>query len=280
VARRLSRLLGIPFLVAEHDFDEVRECAVFPDRRRLYSAVLHDASLLVAIADRMKNEVLSLFPQARTMVIHQGIEPLSASIRASPRPAELAGKAVVFSAGMFYERKDFPLLVRAFSRIAERHPGAVLRIAGDGAERGRIEQVIAESGMKDRVSLLGLLPHERVLQELVWSDVFALVGWDEPFATVFIEAAAAGRPMIMANDGGFNDVFRSGVHGHAVPPHDLDAVSQALDHLLSNDQERRTMGDHALRLWESELSWDQNARVLAEELRRAVALPAPPPTTA
>ncbi|RYG40209.1 MAG: glycosyltransferase, partial [Chitinophagaceae bacterium] len=191
---------------------------------------------------RMEKSIGSLFPDARTCTIHSGVEGVAPAMWSVPRPRELEGKTVVLSVGVFYERKGFPLLVEAFARVAPKYPNAVLRIAGDGETRVGVEEAIVRYGLQNRVELLGFQPYERVLQEMVWADVFALIGWDEPFATVFMEAMSAKCPIICANDGGVNDLLRDGIHGRALPPRDKDEAAAALDQLLGNVAERERMG--------------------------------------
>ncbi|HTP25351.1 MAG TPA: glycosyltransferase, partial [Anaeromyxobacteraceae bacterium] len=113
--------------------------------------------------------------------------------------------------------------------------------------------------------------HAHVLQEMAWSDVFALIGWDEPFGVVFSEAAACSLPILLASDCGFNDVFRDGVHGFSTPPRDPAAAAERLEALLADPDRRRAMGRAAFNLWVSRLTWDAHAAQLASILRAAIA---------
>jgi glycosyltransferase involved in cell wall biosynthesis len=107
------------------------------------------------------------------------------------------------------------------------------------------------------------------MQEMVWADIFALVGWDEPFATVYVEALAAGKPIICCDDGGICDVLESGVQGLAVPPRDVDATSGALRRLLSDSQLRAEMSVAAKALFTEQLSTSAYADTIISELALA-----------
>lgn len=272
LALRLKRRHGLPFVIADFDFGEVTACETLPRRRVLYEEVLGEASAHIAAAKKMEGEVRRLFPFAATQTIHQGISTTATGWLQRPRPPELVGKRVVFAAGTFYERKGIPLLVRAFARAAGSMPDAVLRIAGDGAERPLIEAAIREHGLSRQVALLGFLSHEAVQQEMAWSDVFALPGWDEPFATVFLEAMALGRPIICASDGGITDVVEDGVHGLIVPPRDDVAAAAALARLLTDEPARLRMGQAAAEMVASKLSWDAMAGRLVGVMEAAAQL--------
>jgi len=273
VARRIQEEFGIPYVITDHDFQEVTYCERFPARKALFAEIYRHASAVVAVSGRMEADMRRIFPGVPAFTVHNGIDPLPAACWTTPRPAELVGRKIIFSAGMFYQRKGIPLLVEAFGKIADRHPDALLRIAGDGAERPQIEAAIRNARVEQRVQLLGKVAHEVVLQEMVWSDAFALIGWDEPFATVFIEAMGAGKPIVCANDGGITDVVRDGVHGRTVAPKSLDAAVEALDAILDDDSGRLRMGAAAKALVAEKLTWDANAVAMLALFRQAAAKP-------
>lgn len=270
LAARLRERYGLPYVVTDHDFGEIASCERWPARRRLFAHVVRGASAMVGVARRMEESMRRLFPAARTCTVYNGTEPIPVDCQRRRRPSELDGRVVLFSCGAFYHRKGFPLLIDAYAKVARRFPDSVLRIAGDGAERSLVERRIALNRLERQVQLLGKLPHTAVLQEMVWADAFVLAGWDEPFATVFLEAMSAGKPIVFASDGGIAEVAKDGVHGLAVPPRDAAALAAALERLLANREERLRMGAAAKALFESRLTWSHNAAQMAELFEQAV----------
>lgn len=270
IAAKLASFTGLPFVVTDHDLGEIAACARWPARRRLFDYVSERSYAMVAVARRMEQEFHSLFPSARTCTVHNGTDSIPESIQSTPRPESLRHKVVLFSCGHFYERKAFPLLIDAFAPLARRYPQTVLRIAGDGATRQQVVSAIARNALHEQVALLGKLGRREVLQEMVWSDLFVLLGWDEPFATVFSEAASAGKPVICANDGGFTDVLEDGVHGYAVPPRNVEAATAAMERLVADAALRARMGHAAKALFESSLRWDHNASRMKAIFQEAI----------
>lgn len=269
LAARLRERYGLPYVVTDHDFGEIASCERWPARRKLFEYVIRGASTMVAVSRRMEATMRRLFPQANTRTVYNGTDPIPAACWRQDRPPELHGRTALFSCGAFYHRKGFPLLIDAYTKVARRFPNSVLRIAGDGAERLLVEQRIARHGLEGQVQLVGKVPHARVLQEMVWADAFVLAGWDEPFATVFLEAMSAGKPIVFASDGGIAEVAENEVHGLAVPPRDTEALAAALERLLRHPEGRLRMGAAAKALFESRLTWSQNAAQMATLLERA-----------
>lgn len=264
-----------PLFILEHDFDEISDCHSLPKRRHAFAQVANRATGLMAVSQRMEADMRSLFPQATIFTHHNGVELIPVEIENTPCSAEIADKIVILCCAIFAERKGIPLLIEAYAKIAARYPQAILRIIGDGPEADRVRDTVTKLNLQDRVQLLGKQNHDRVLQEMVWADCFALVGWDEPFATVYLEAMAAGKPIICCNDGGINDVIQDEIHGLTVSPKDLEATAKALERMLANPEQRQQMGKEAKNLIERSLTWDVKARELINRFERALA-PLPP----
>ena len=196
-----------------------------------------------------------------------------------------AGRVVVFSCGMFYGRKNFPGLIQAFNLVAEKYQHVVLRIAGDGPDRREVEAEWKRSPFKDRIELMGKIGHEEVLQEMRDADIFALIGWREPFATVFLEAMAADLPVIACDDGGIAEVINSAdtadeatvavvapgarPNGLLVPPKDIPAAARALEFLIVNPDLRKEIGAAAQRKLQAELTWEAISKKYIQIFREA-----------
>ena len=271
VVAQIPSLNRYPLITSDYDFDEIADCFQHQQRKQALYTVAHRASTMICASNRMEKDLKHLFPQARTRTLHHAIDELPQTILETKRPKLLDGKTIVLSCALFAERKGIPLLVEAFGRVAPNHPDAILRIIGDGSETEKVQRTIAQLGLQDCVQLVGKKPHSEVLQEMVWADCFALVGWDEPFATVYLEAMAAGKPIVCCNDGGINDVFSSGAQGYAVPPKDVAATAEAIDRLLSHPQERLEMGNNARQLIQQSLTWDVKAAELLKLFETAIA---------
>lgn len=271
LARQIHLRNGLPYVITDHDFGELSACQSSPRRHRFFRDIVENSSRMVAVATRMENLMRVAFPAARTLTVNNGTVDPPPQIFSTPRPPELRDVTVVFSACAFFERKGVPLLIHSFREAVQRYPDAVLRIAGSGEQRPVIEKAIAECGLASRVALLGMLPHAQVLQEMAWSDIFALPGWDEPFATAFSEALSTGRPIIYGSDGGITDVVGDGVHGVAVKPRDQASVVRALYALLGDIEGRRRMGLAARNLFETQLKWSHNAERMKQVFIEALA---------
>ena len=81
-----------------------------------------------------------------------------------------------------------------------------LVIIGEGPQRSKIEQKVAETGLRTRVSLLGQRPHDETLSAMASCDVLILPSHSEQFPNVVVEALMLGRPVIARKVGGVSEI--------------------------------------------------------------------------
>ena len=163
----------------------------------------------------------------------------NAALDAAPR-APRGGETVVLCAAHLYPRKNVAALVRAM--VLLKSP-ARLRIVGTGPETPALGALVRELGLRDRVALLGHLPFESLVAEYRNADVFCLPSLQEGFGIVFLEAMAAGLPIVACRAAAVPEVVPDGECGLLVPPRDLTALASALDRLASDVAGHARLGE-------------------------------------
>ena len=259
VAYRLHQLTSTPYVVTDHDYGEIADCANLPDRKRIFEAVQQSAAQMCDVSKRMTVVRSQVFPDNKSQAVYNGADPLPASLRQQPRPPEIQGKLVVTCVSAWYDRKGIPKLIEAFDQVANAFPNAVLRLVGDGPDRANVQAAVGAAKHGRQIQCVGMQPHGRAMQEMCWADIYALIGRDEPFATTFSEALMAGLPVIWPSDCGHAEILHDGEHGFSVPPWDVPATASALSRLLTDSSLRQRMGQTNRAFAEAELTWDANA---------------------
>ena len=160
------------------------------------------------------------------------------AVQAVPEPPR-DGRTILCVAHL-YPRKDVATLVAAMPRLSQE---AVLRIVGAGPELARLRSQARELRLDRSVEFLGHLPFDRLAAEYRRADVFCLPSRQEAFGIVFLEAMAAGLPIVAARAAAVPEVVPDRVCGILVPPGRPDELAKALDRLLSSAEERRRMGE-------------------------------------
>lgn len=108
-----------------------------------------------------------------------------------------------------------------------------------------VADYIAAKKLGNRIHMLGT--RNDVPNLLAGFDVFALATHHEASGTVFVEAAAAGLPVIGTDVGGVSEMFDEGVTGLLVPVKTPPAMTKALRKLIESPELRKQMGQAGLK---------------------------------
>ncbi len=154
---------------------------------------------------------------------------------------------VVLCVARMYPRKRIPDLLRAAGILRARIPGIEVRIVGRGPEWAAVGRLHAELGLGNSVALLGDLTRERLAEEYVNASVFCLPSVQEGFGIVFLEAMAAGLPVVACRIAAVPEVVLDGVTGLLVEPRDPGALAEALERLITDPERARQLGQEGRR---------------------------------
>ncbi|MCX7790443.1 MAG: glycosyltransferase family 4 protein [Chloroflexaceae bacterium] len=150
---------------------------------------------------------------------------------------------VILCVARQYPRKRIADLLRAFTRLCRPFPDARLVIIGDGPEHARLRALAAELQLDGAVTFTGALPDDAAVA--AWyrrASIFCLPSVQEGFGIVFLEAMAAGLPIVATTAAAVPEVVPAGRAGLLAPPGDVDALAAALAELLERPALRAALG--------------------------------------
>ncbi len=146
---------------------------------------------------------------------------------------------LILSVGRLQRRKGFDHVVRALAGLVARGIDAHHAIAGIGEDWDYLERIATESGVRDRLHLLGHVEPDDLPRWYNACDVFAMPNRDiegdtEGFGIVYLEANACARPAVAGTTGGTGSAVQDGVNGVRVDGEDVAAIEEALARLLQD----------------------------------------------
>ena len=246
MARALQLLTPVPALVSTiHNIYDGGPL-LMAGYRLTNGLVDHMTIISEAAADRFIRD--RIVPRKLLRVIPNGVDPelyrqAPAGVRDGLRQALGLGREFVWLAvGRFETAKDYPNMLRAFAAVRDRHPEAVLLLAGRGALQVETEALARELQLGPGVRFLGVRDDVAALVSAADGYVMSS-GW-EGMPMVLLEAAAGGLPIVTTRVGGTAEVVLDGESGFLAPPRDHGALASAMLRLMSLTQtERRTMGE-------------------------------------
>jgi glycosyltransferase involved in cell wall biosynthesis len=200
---------------------------------------------LIKLDTQMLGECRSIYTNARNTASR--LEKFN-GLKAEPlyHPPRLAKRIrageygdYVLSVGRIESVKRVDLIVRAMSLVDE---GLQLMIAGDGTQRENVERVASEAGIADRVTFLGSVDDDQLLD--LYADALAVAypPFDEDFGYVTLEAFLARKPVLTCVDsGGPNEFVEDGVNGRSTEA-TPEAFAQAIREVAGDKPKAARMG--------------------------------------
>lgn len=160
--------------------------------------------------------------------------------------------------------KGIDLVIRLLPTLLAEFPDLVYRIAGDGADRARLEELSARCRVDRAVRFLGQIPEEDLPGLYRSADIFVMPSSREGFGLAYLEASASGLPVVAGRAGGAWDAVREGETGYLVSPTRPEETLEALFRLLRDRGLRQKMGRNGQRFVERERTWDRTVEKLSD----------------
>ncbi|MEV1024085.1 glycosyltransferase family 4 protein [Streptomyces sp. NPDC050264] len=280
LAGALRRDAGVRRVVATTHGHEVW-WAKAPGSRALLRRVGAGADVVTYLGDRTRRAIAPVLPPGTELArlvpgvdadaFRPGLDPWPVRARHGIGERE----PVVLCAARLVPRKGQDTLVEALPMVRRVVPGARLLLVGAGPYERRVRQLAAKHGVLDAVVFAGGRAHAELPGYYAAADVFAMpcrtrrAGLEvEGLGIVFLEAAAAGLPVIAGNSGGAPETVREGESGYVVDGRSPAAVADRVVRLLLDRELAREMGakgrDRVLREW----NWKRSYAALAHLLGR------------
>jgi colanic acid/amylovoran biosynthesis glycosyltransferase len=258
IAYIASRLTAVPWSITAHQHD------IFSDN--LLTAKVRDARFTRVISARNcrhLQEFLTPDAAARCTVIHLGVE-------IPPSPAEPAPRDVptLVCGARFGVWKGHTVLIDALVELRRRGLEFRCDFAGDGELRDVVEKALAQSGLGERVRLLGTVEHEALLRSMSDGqyDCFVLASTEAPgehegIPIAIMEAMAAGLPVVSTRTGSIDELVTPET-GTLVTQRDAMELADALEPLLRDSALRRELGSRARQHVQKNFSTEATTKVL------------------
>ncbi|MBW4674609.1 MAG: glycosyltransferase [Desmonostoc geniculatum HA4340-LM1] len=251
-AMRLAEKLKIPFIVTFYGYDITvsRKLMWLSGNPAFYQFLLYEeelkqkASRFIAFSSFLyKKMIESGYPEDKIIKLNSGID-----LEKFAPKTESADERYILCVGRHTEKKGIDTLIKAFARIASKHPNVSLFQLGSGSMTEKLKTLASELGVSDRVNFLGAQPYEVVQKIVRGAEIFSLPsqtaknGDSEGLPLSILEAAACALPIASTWHSAIPDAVLDGETGFLVDEKDDRALAEKLDILLSDRALAKNMG--------------------------------------
>jgi glycosyltransferase involved in cell wall biosynthesis len=150
-------------------------------------------------------------------------------------------------------------------------------IFGTGPDEEKLQKLIQELDLSERVHLRGHIEHSSMPKLLKACDIFIRPSRSEGMGNSFVEAMAAGLPVIATQEGGISDFLfdrrrnpEVASTGFAVSPDSPNEIAEQVIYIMSHQNEVKQVTQEALNMVSKEYTWDYVAKQMHECIFKSI----------
>lgn len=229
IASVLTKKFDVPFVVTEHssklnrNIKEISKLDV-----KLAKKAYKNADKVITVSNALAKNLKENF--GVDAVVINNIVDVAKFQYVKREPKDVF---TFISVGNLIQIKGFDLLIEAFADAFNDDKSVSLKIVGAGLERERLQAIVNQYDMSDRIILLNEVGRDKLKDIYQDGDAFVLASRSETFGVVFIEAMATGLPVIATDCGGPSD-FVNEKNGYLIPVDDKKSLVDALVKMRNN----------------------------------------------
>jgi glycosyltransferase involved in cell wall biosynthesis len=212
---------------------------------RLEAAHARRADLVITISQYCAERIEELYGVRGAVVVPELIDLNSWGhlFQSNPATPDL-DRFTILSVCRFYPRKCLEMLLQAGVQLRHAIPQLQIRIVGNGPEYKKLHRTVRDLHLEGTVCLLGDVPLARLAQEYNRAHVFCLPSLQEGFGIVFLEAMAAGKPIVAVRAAAVPEVVRNGI---LVEPESAEALAAGILRLYRSPDLRHSLASAGCR---------------------------------
>ncbi|QYK41184.1 MAG: glycosyltransferase family 4 protein [Paracoccaceae bacterium] len=257
----LGARFGLPYLTVETSLSARRDIGLWAAMQARVREGAAQAALNICLTARDEAGLHQALPGVRTLRLAPFVD--TTPLPPMPEPGHLVTVAMMRPGD---KMESYRHLAAALARVSGDWR---LTVAGDGEMRAEVAALFAPFG--DRVRLAGQLAPDDVLRLMSQGSVYAWPGCGEAYGLAYLEAQAAGLPVVAFRTAGVPEVVCDGETGILAGSGDVAALAAGLSRLVADDGLRARMAGAAQARVAARHSLASAARGFDRALRQAAA---------
>ncbi|MFQ6793601.1 MAG: glycosyltransferase family 4 protein [Thomasclavelia sp.] len=238
VAREISKLYNIPYIVTVRDTDLNFFFKYRKDLIRLGKKILLDANAIIFLSSSYKNRVLELFNKDekknlnnKSYIIPNGVDDfwIDKAAKNYKRINNESDLKLLY-VGKITKRKNIVTLIKLGKLMTEKEKKFKITMIGKNCNNNLMKKI-------NNCSFIQYYPFmnkEQLLKYYRDSDIFVMPSLSETFGLVYLEAMSQGTPVIYTKEEGFDKQFPDGVVGYSVTAASINEIYDSIRNILAN----------------------------------------------
>lgn len=279
VALLMKKILKVPYLIFSHGTD-IEAGTKNWWKKKMFFIVANEAEQIVFNSESLKRRLVQILPDlaSKSVVLYPCLDetfytkPNENFIDDLRAQYALEGKKVILSISRLTDGKGLTHFVRILPKILEKIPNLVWLIIGDGPKKDYLWQEVIKNNLQNIVRFVGEIPHKDLNSFYHVADLFVLLthpdeGREEGLGLVFLEAQAAGLPVIAGKSGGVEEGVIHLETGIIVNIYQGDKmVINSIVDMLNNKSFADKLAQNALERMKKEFVWEKQLKMIEKWL--------------
>ena len=200
---------------------------------------VNSAEVVITPSDHLKNFVSELGFNNEILKINNGVD-ITDIKRTNVHKADI--NLLIISRLVI--QKNINIVIEAMELLDNKN--VKLSIIGEGGEFNKLEGVIHELNLQNRVQLLGKIDNNKISQFLLTADIFIQASDYEGLPHSVLEAINYEIPILSTEVGGCKDLLNDGERGFIIPiPPDKKIIAENITYIIDNKDEATKRADAA-----------------------------------
>ena len=193
---------------------------------------------VVCVSNVVKDGLLKLYPRLNNVIVkYNPIDNVKLLSLAQNNNLRLSSSSVkLVSTGRLVHQKGYDRLLPIIKNIIDEGYDVTLTILGEGVERNKLEEYIANNNLQDKVFLLGFVENPYAI--MAKHDIFICSSRAEGYSLVIAEAMILGLPIVSTYCSGPNELLNDGEYG-VLTENSEKALSQGIKSLITSPSEKK-----------------------------------------
>ncbi len=253
IAIFFKKILKVPYVIFLHGTD-LRLALRNKQKIKKVSYILNNASKVVVNSTYLQNElnrnfkiyipVEIIYPCPSDNFFSDINHEKTSKLRVN---LGLEGKKVMISVGRLVKGKGHQQLLECIPELLKSVPNLVWLVVGSGVESTSLVEYVQKNSLQSVVRFLGEVPLGELPDYYALGNIFVLLTHPtersvESFGTVFLEASAAGLPVVAGKCGGVEEAVQEGITGYLVDANSPNEVATSIIKILTNPNLALEMG--------------------------------------
>ncbi|MDD5547584.1 MAG: glycosyltransferase family 4 protein [Candidatus Pacebacteria bacterium] len=233
--------------------------------------IFQKADFIQAISNYLKDFAIKRGARCPIEVVPNGVDIKNFSKKYSELEIKelrdrlgLKDEYIIVTTSRLVYKNGVDVLIDAIAKFREKTPNVKCLVVGDGPERSNLESKIKKLGIERNILLLGQIDQKEIPLYLKISDIFARPSRSEGLGNSFLEAMAAGIPVIGTPVGGIVDFLVDKETGFIMQVDDSKELADKIDFIIQNPELCKKIANNGLKMVKDRYSWDKIAESFSD----------------